>query len=334
MLFQWARTLNTTVRTIQRNMKSAVLILLVVLLWRNLGIGLNFLLALLLLLFIYLLSGGWKFVRIVIKTLPRDVRALMVVTKLKRHIRAMMKDHKGIPTLFYEVCDRYPNKTCFIDAVEGKRWSFKEFDNYSNQIANYFLALGYQPGDSVAVFMESSTQYVAVWLGLAKIGVIPALINNNLRLESLVHCLEAASAKSIIYSADMQGAIQESEHLFPKLLKLHKLGTPNSPSESTLDSDISSASVSRPPYLKYDFNSPLMYIYTSGTTGLPKAAKVAHSRYYYMANSVHMFSGFDHSTIVYDTLPLYHTAGGILGVGQSLLQGRSDQLCYQSRIFV
>ncbi|TMS23653.1 Long-chain fatty acid transport protein 1 [Larimichthys crocea] len=65
----------------------------------------------------------------------------------------------------------------------------------------------------------------------------------------------------------------------------------------------------------------LFYIYTSGTTGMPKAAVVVHSRYFRIASfGFHSF-GFRHDDILYNCLPLYHSAGTIMGVGQCLLFG-------------
>ena len=317
MLYRLAKVLKLGMKAAQQNMKLAGFSSLGVLLW--LGFGLNILLTLLLIFTLYLCTGGFKFMTVVAKTLPRDLQALLILLKLKRQIKSLTKERKGIPSMFYEVCDRDPAKTCFIDAIEGRYWSYKEFDDYSNQIGNYFLSLGYQPGDSVAVFMESSPQYVATWLGLAKIGVIPALINYNLRLDSLVHCLEAATVKAIVYTSELQEAVNGAAHLIPKSVALYQFGT--SSSATSLDTAIESTAKSRPPVLEYDFNSPLIYIYTSGTTGLPKAAKVVHSRYFYMSSSIYFFGGLNSTSIIYDTLPLYHTAGGILGVGQALLRG-------------
>ncbi|KAF6038949.1 SLC27A4 [Bugula neritina] len=228
------------------------------------------------------------------------------------------QDQVGVPTLFYQVCDRNPEKTCFIDVIGDRYWSFNDVDKYSNKIANYFLSLGYQPGDCVAILMESGGQYVATWLGLAKIGVVPALLNYNLRLDSLAHCLHAAEAKSLIYSSVFRGAIEEAQSLLPPSLSQFELGDSV---KTYVDDNIEKTSAVRPPLLRYNFNSPLIYIYTSGTTGLPKAAKVVHSRYFYMANTLYNFGGMNSTTIIYDTLPIYHSAGGILGVGQALLQG-------------
>ena len=45
------------------------------------------------------------------------------------------------------------------------------------------------------------------------------------------------------------------------------------------------------------------------------------SRFFYMAWSVYQFFRLNTEDVLYDILPLYHSAGGILGVGQALLMG-------------
>lgn len=50
--------------------------------------------------------------------------------------------------------------------------------------------------------MESCPEYVGIWLGLSKIGVIVALINNNLQSESLMHSLKVSKCKTIITDAE------------------------------------------------------------------------------------------------------------------------------------
>ncbi|XP_029364518.1 long-chain fatty acid transport protein 1a isoform X2 [Echeneis naucrates] len=68
-------------------------------------------------------------------------------------------------------------------------------------------------------------------------------------------------------------------------------------------------------------NDRLFYIYTSGTTGLPKAAIVVHSRYYRIAAFGYYAFSMRPDDIIYDCLPLYHSAGNIMGVGQCLIHG-------------
>jgi acyl-CoA synthetase (AMP-forming)/AMP-acid ligase II len=56
----------------------------------------------------------------------------------------------------------------------------------------------------VALLMENKPEYVAIWLGLSKLGVITALINTNLTGDSLYHCINVAKAKMLIYESTLE----------------------------------------------------------------------------------------------------------------------------------
>lgn len=125
---------------------------------------------------------------------------------MKRVLAKHFKNKETIGNLFKKtVVDKYPNRTAFINAETGKSMTFMQADCLSNQIGNIFYAENYQKEDVVAIFMESSPEYVCYWLGLSKIGVVSALINFNLRGDSLAHCINIAKAKSIIYSPSLSG---------------------------------------------------------------------------------------------------------------------------------
>ena len=68
-------------------------------------------------------------------------------------------------------------------------------------------------------------------------------------------------------------------------------------------------------------HDPVFLIYTSGTTGLPKAAKVAHSRFYMAGLSFTVFFRVTAGDVIYCPLPLYHSSAGLLGVGMSWVTG-------------
>jgi fatty-acyl-CoA synthase len=66
-----------------------------------------------------------------------------------------------------------------------------------------------------------------------------------------------------------------------------------------------------------------LHIYTSGTTGLPKAAKVSHARVMMWS---HWFAGMMDTRPddrMYDCLPMYHTVGGVVAIGATLVTGGS-----------
>jgi solute carrier family 27 (fatty acid transporter), member 1/4 len=62
----------------------------------------------------------------------------------------------------------------------------------------------------IALFMENSAEFVAAWMGLAKIGVVTAWINSNLKLQPLAHCLRVSRAKAVICSEMLNGGSSSS----------------------------------------------------------------------------------------------------------------------------
>lgn len=71
-------------------------------------------------------------------------------------------------------------------------------------MGNYFKQQGYKKGDTVAVYMENRIEYVPLWLGLSKIGLVTALINSNLEDKPLLHSIIAAESKALVYTAQLK----------------------------------------------------------------------------------------------------------------------------------
>jgi solute carrier family 27 fatty acid transporter 1/4 len=51
--------------------------------------------------------------------------------------------------------------------------------------------------------MENRPEYICIWLGLSKLGVISALINTNLKAQALVHSINISNPKAVIYSHEL-----------------------------------------------------------------------------------------------------------------------------------
>ncbi|XP_034989249.1 long-chain fatty acid transport protein 4 [Zootoca vivipara] len=277
------------------------------------------------LLIFYLGSGGWTFLRIVIKTARRDVSTGYVVLMTRLKVWWYVKHKYTVPKLFQQTARKHPGKAALIFQGTGETWTFQDLENYSNQVANFLHERGFRSGDVIALFMESRNQYVGLWLGMAKIGVEAALLNSNVRQDSLLHCINISHSKAVVFGSELADALREVQPSLGKSIHLFCSG--DWKAESTLrgsehlDPLIEKASRQPPSPPDKGFLDRLFYIYTSGTTGLPKAAIIVHCRYFRMATLV--FNGFRmrQNDVVYDCLPLYHAAGNIVGVGQCLLHG-------------
>uniref|UniRef100_A0A8C9WA57 Very long-chain fatty acid transport protein n=1 Tax=Scleropages formosus TaxID=113540 RepID=A0A8C9WA57_SCLFO len=271
---------------------------------------------------VYLGTGGWRYLYVAARTARRDLNGLYVLLRVKLALRWHVRNRSTIPSIFAQTVAMHPDKAALVYEATGETWSFSQLDRLSDAVAHWALAQGWASGDIVALFMESRPLLVALWLGLAKVGVEAALINFNLRRDSLTHCMGVSGARGIVFGAELADAMEEvSESLGQSMVRFcaGELSPERLASLAAhpLDQLLGSApQVSRP--LPAD---RLFYIYTSGTTGLPKAAIVVHSRYYRIAAFGYYAFRIRPDDIIYDCLPLYHSAGNIMGVGQCLLYG-------------
>ena len=103
-------------------------------------------------------------------------------------------------SIFDENVRRHPHKVCFH--FEGRSWTFRQIGELSNRVAHAFDSVGYKRGDTVALLLENRPEYVAIWLGLAKLGVVTALVNTNLRDKSLLHVLKIVDTKALVFGGD------------------------------------------------------------------------------------------------------------------------------------
>ncbi|KAL7640772.1 UNVERIFIED_CONTAM: hypothetical protein RMT77_009047 [Armadillidium vulgare] len=267
---------------------------------------------------------GPENLKLIYRTHKRDRIALVRYITLKWKIRQIKSRNVGLPSLFQDVYRKHPDKIAFH--FEEDKWTFRDLENYSNKVANYFRSQGVKHGDCVALYMENRLEYIGIWLGLCKLGAVPALMNNNLRLKSLKHCIAIVNSISIITSQEGQVAFEEIKDEVGEL-KVYVSGSKSTsdltyPGGIDLDKELKDSSTASPPEINnVKFSDKMVYIYTSGTTGLPKAAVIKHSRCYLTAIASNIMIGFKESDILYCPLPLYHMAAGIQASGQALCAG-------------
>ncbi|WKY04951.1 hypothetical protein Q1695_005731 [Nippostrongylus brasiliensis] len=259
-------------------------------------------------------------------TLNRDLSGLFLILDIKFDLWKKLRENRGLHEIFLEVVEKNRQKTAMIDIETGRSFTFESFNRECNRYANFFQEQGFRSGDVVALFMENCVDFVAAWMGLAKIGVATAWINCNLKREPLAHCIQTSRAKAIITTRLLQQALDET--ISEDLLKcdnsdLYVIGRPAADGRFThLTPKLETQRSVEPRRLDVvDFKSILCYIYTSGTTGLPKAAVMKHFRYYSMVMGAAKSFGIYPSDRIYVSMPIYHTAAGILGVGQALCRG-------------
>ncbi|XP_051632296.1 long-chain fatty acid transport protein 2-like [Manacus candei] len=206
---------------------------------------------------------------------------------------------------------------------QDELYTYEDVDLRSNRAARALQRrLGLSPGATVAVFLPNSPTYLWTWLALAKLGCAMACVNTNARGRALRHALEAAGATQVLASPEFRVAVEE---VLPDLQRsgIHVFYlSPSSPTPGVpaLLPDIEAAPADPLPAQHragITATSKAMYIYTSGTTGLPKAAVVTELKLMMVA-SLACMCGLRRDDVVYTTLPLYHSAGLLVGLAGCL----------------
>ncbi|XP_027486966.1 very long-chain acyl-CoA synthetase-like isoform X1 [Corapipo altera] len=206
---------------------------------------------------------------------------------------------------------------------QDELYTYKDVDLRSNRAAWALQRrLGLSPGATVAVFLPNSPTYLWTWLALAKLGCAMACVNTNARGRALRHALEAAGATQVLASPELQVAVEE---VLPDLQRsgihvFYLSASSPTPGVPALLPDIEAAPADPLPAQHragITATSKAMYIYTSGTTGLPKAAVVTELKLMMVA-SLGCMCGLRRDDVVYTTLPLYHSAGLLVGLGGCL----------------
>ncbi|XP_017345575.1 long-chain fatty acid transport protein 6 [Ictalurus punctatus] len=247
-----------------------------------------------------------------------DLMYCLKVRKVGKTTMAKMK--RGVLTYldrFVDQAKQSPEKPFII--FEQEVLTYMDVHLRSNKFANVFRSeAGVKHGDTVALWMSNEPDFLCAWFGLSKLGCEVAFLNSNIKSRSLQHCLQSCGAKFLIVGSDF---IQFLDDVLPALSdnSINVWVTEKSCSRqsvSTLLDKVELASEEKP---QVDFPLPnltsnFLFIFTSGTTGLPKAARVSHIKAV-MSMAFFRMCGANKNDTIYLTLPLYHMAASLLGIG-------------------
>jgi fatty-acyl-CoA synthase len=170
--------------------------------------------------------------------------------------------------------------------------------------------------------MRNQPDYLAIWLGITRVGGVAALLNTNLRGDALTHCIKAAGAEHIIVDASLKDALCATltQSQMSATVWVHGGTQPHFEDEIKT---FAAQPLSPEEEVGVGLSDRALCIYTSGTTGLAKAANVSHRRimtWSYWFGGILNTSSADRTM---NCLPMYHSVGGIVAIGSVLVSGGS-----------
>src|SRR5213594_1891017 len=111
--------------------------------------------------------------------------------------------------IFSTVIDKLAEKFGEAPALlsDRERLTYRALAERSNRYARWALDQGLAKGDAVCLFMPNRPEYMAIWLGVTRVGAVVSLLNTNLVGPSLAHCVDLVAPKHIITAVELIDAL-------------------------------------------------------------------------------------------------------------------------------
>lgn len=184
------------------------------------------------------------------------------------------------PPLFHDLVRLHgkwlPDKPALIDERQTVTWS--QLDQRSNQVANGLRSLNIGRGDSVALLMSNSAEYVELIYGVLKAGAVVVPLNVAVREDGLVNMIQDSNSQIVFLTPEQYDRLAPLTKHLPKAIHLFVFGVSGSVSGAGDYESWRNAQQATDPGIEIGEDDPCNIIYSSGTTGLPKGIKHLYRR--------------------------------------------------------
>ena len=154
--------------------------------------------------------------------------------------------------------------TTAYSTEQGWGISYAELDRAADEAAAGLATRAIGDEDAVALVLESTIDYVVLFLALSRLGAVTSGINPKLTAREINACLEVLNPKLVIVGNELSGTVDVDRFTCEQL-------TPGTSTE-TVATEFRIAKARPAAPLAEDLDRPVCVCFTSGSTGLPKGA--------------------------------------------------------------
>jgi len=245
-----------------------------------------------------------------------------------------------IGAFFDAMVERFPEREALVVVHQGRRYSYRQLQQASRQLASALLKLGLTPGDRVGIWSHNNAEWVLMQLATAMTGLVLVNINPAYRTAEVEYALNKVGCQALVVmprfkTSDYLGMLRE---LAPEWAHA-KTGEPLQ--SATLPHlnhaiwiDVAGEGAEEPGFQRFSdlmqtgdaadprlaqtarllHNTDAINIqFTSGTTGFPKGATLTHRNIlnngFFIGEAMRLTEA-DRLCI---PVPLYHCFGMVLG---------------------
>lgn len=203
------------------------------------------------------------------------------------HLNLFFQRELTLIEAFEYNCQHYPEKK-FI-TYQDKVYTYQEVCLKANGFAEFLFNKGVRKYDKVTIIMQKIPELIIAFLGIMKIGAIPAPINYTLKNSDFNAFVNRVQAKAIVMSAEfvspLTNQILDNNSILKIIVNGERSGFSSWP-EACMESSW------RSPFIPA-LNDIAYLNYTTGSTGIPKGALATHKNLYWNTRAAVEAMGID-----------------------------------------
>ncbi len=210
------------------------------------------------------------------------------------------------------------------DAPYRREMSWKDFDRRANRFANLLLSRGFPRGTKVGILMMNCIEYLPLYFGVLKAGMIVVPMNFRYSSDEIEYCLDLADVEVLVFGPEF---VERMDAIYDRLKMTKTLffAGKNAPSYAQPVFKMASFCSSSAPPVQIEEDDLAAIYFSSGTTGFPKAILHNHRALYSSCLTEQHHHGQTKDDVFLCIPPLYHTGakmhwfGSLVSAGKAVL---------------
>jgi len=203
--------------------------------------------------------------------------------------------------------EKYPRKDALVYPRRDQRFTYAEFDETANRLANALSDLGVEKGDRVSTVLYNGSEIVLTVFACAKLGAVVNPLNYRLPAGEVEYIVNDAAATALVYEADTREAVEGARDDLETVEEFLYIDDEVPADDRDFYALLEDAPADRPDVVVAE-DDTYAFIYTSGTTGRPKGVVHEHRSMVEHNLICTAEGGYRRDDVGLSALPLYHCA--------------------------